>query len=59
VLARLLLLLPLPLPPRHPSPSFTAFLTPEALQQLVDAFAIKPADTGDAAADLKLMMGNK
>jgi hypothetical protein len=34
----------------------TAFITSEALQQLVSAFAIKPADTENAAADLRSMM---
>lgn len=39
-------------------PRLPAFLTPEAVQQLVQTFAIKPADTENAAADLKLMMSN-
>ncbi|KAF8063692.1 hcp [Scenedesmus sp. PABB004] len=37
-------------------PRLPGFLTPEAVTQLVEAFAIKPANTEDPAADLKLMM---
>jgi hydroxylamine reductase (hybrid-cluster protein) len=39
-------------------PRLPAFLTPDAVKQLVDTFQIKPADTENAAADLKLMMSN-
>lgn len=39
-------------------PRLPAFLTPDAVKQLVEAFNIKPADTENAAADLKLMMNN-
>jgi len=40
-------------------PRLPAFLTPDAIKQLVEAFNIKPADTENASADLKLMMANK
>ncbi|KAF6254265.1 hybrid-cluster protein [Scenedesmus sp. NREL 46B-D3] len=39
-------------------PRLPAFLTPDAVKQLVDAFAIKPANTEDPAHDLKQMMAN-
>lgn len=39
-------------------PRLPAFLTPDAVKQLVEAFNIKPADTDDAAADLKRMMAH-
>lgn len=39
-------------------PRLPAFLTPDAVKQLVETFNIKPADTENAAADLKLMMNN-
>ncbi|WIA21344.1 hypothetical protein OEZ85_000570 [Tetradesmus obliquus] len=37
-------------------PRLPAFLTPDAVKQLVEAFEIKPANTADPAADLKQMM---
>jgi hydroxylamine reductase (hybrid-cluster protein) len=39
-------------------PRLPAFLTPDAVKQLVDAFAIQPANTEDPAMDLKQMMSN-
>jgi hypothetical protein len=55
-----------PRPPPHTTaaakslgPALPAFLTPEALQVLVDKFGIQPANIADPTADLLAMMANK
>lgn len=40
-------------------PALPAFLTPEAVQVLVDKFELKPADTSNPGLDLKAMLANR
>lgn len=42
--------------PRRLGPRLPAFLTPEAVKQLVEAYNIQPANTADPAKDLSSMM---